>query len=197
LIVREDLTGKRFGRLLVLNQTEPKRYKTGNHSRWLCLCDCGNTPTIFGNSLRRADTKSCGCLKIETNQRNPGQSGLSDVYSNYKKNARIRNLEFSITKLEFSEISKKNCYYCGGQPSNTNIVHYDRPKQSQDHEKYIYNGLDRIDNNLGYILSNIVPCCKKCNFMKWNLNSDEFITHIRKISYHNEVKLYVPTNALK
>jgi len=60
---RIDLTGQRFGRLVVI-----KLFSTGSHgkhARWECLCDCGMKTTVRSNSLRLADTKSCGCLRAE------------------------------------------------------------------------------------------------------------------------------------
>ena len=57
-----DLTGNRFGRLLVLRRLEniPKVPK------WICLCDCGNETVVFGVSLRQGHTKSCGCLQKDS-----------------------------------------------------------------------------------------------------------------------------------
>ena len=53
-----DLTGKRFGRLVVLEMCEERA--KGGDVRWLCQCDCGNTTIAVGYSLKN-DTKSCGC----------------------------------------------------------------------------------------------------------------------------------------
>lgn len=58
---RKDLTGQRFGRLVVLGETE-KRDRDGNVI-WSCLCDCGNTAEVPGSSLTKGVKKSCGCLK--------------------------------------------------------------------------------------------------------------------------------------
>jgi hypothetical protein len=57
-----DLTGQRFGRLIVV-----KKIGTNKNKKivWLCQCDCGNTIQTLGESLRTGSTKSCGCLKIE------------------------------------------------------------------------------------------------------------------------------------
>ncbi len=59
-----DLTGKKFGRLLVIEkfnyEDKLKQY------RWLCLCDCGTYKNILGEDLREGKTKSCGCLARET-----------------------------------------------------------------------------------------------------------------------------------
>ena len=55
-----DLTGQKFGHLTVLHQVAPD--KTG-HTRWECICDCGNPNhlIVFGDNLRRNHTTSCGC----------------------------------------------------------------------------------------------------------------------------------------
>lgn len=57
-----DLTGKRFGRLIVL-----KRVANDNHGnlRWECICDCGNKKIIRGANLRGGLTSSCGCYNYE------------------------------------------------------------------------------------------------------------------------------------
>lgn len=56
-----DLTGRRFGRLVVVSRAENK----GQMSRWNCLCDCGNTTTVYSTNLRRGYTQSCGCYRHE------------------------------------------------------------------------------------------------------------------------------------
>lgn len=55
-----DLTGKRFGRLVVLKKDGTIKH---GYVQWLCQCDCGNMVVVGGNRLRRNDTKSCGCYK--------------------------------------------------------------------------------------------------------------------------------------
>lgn len=61
-----DLTGKKFGRLRVVNRADdyisPKGYVAVN---WLCKCDCGNTPIVRGCNLKSGLTKSCGCEKVD------------------------------------------------------------------------------------------------------------------------------------
>jgi hypothetical protein len=46
---------------------------------------------------------------------------------------------------------------------------------------YLYNGIDRVDNTLGYSKENCVSCCKICNYMKQVLTLEEFYSHIRRI----------------
>lgn len=56
-----NIKGKRFGRLIAIRPNG----KRGTRIAWLCKCDCGNTTTVDGGSLRNEDTKSCGCLSRE------------------------------------------------------------------------------------------------------------------------------------
>lgn len=56
------MSGRRFGRLLVLSRAESDR--RGN-AAWLCRCDCGKEKRILAQSLRKGATVSCGCYCIE------------------------------------------------------------------------------------------------------------------------------------
>lgn len=57
----QDLTGQRFGRLVVVKRLENNSH---NQARWLVKCDCGNTVSISASQLKNG-TKSCGCLRKE------------------------------------------------------------------------------------------------------------------------------------
>jgi hypothetical protein len=59
-----DLTGKVFGRLTVVNKSEKRG--TLNRIMWNCKCECGNYCVVNGSTLKVGDTKSCGCLFIES-----------------------------------------------------------------------------------------------------------------------------------
>jgi hypothetical protein len=62
---RIDLTGKRFGKLVVLSADKTTVDGT---LFWKCLCDCGKEKSINGGSLRYGKTHSCGCLEDENRQ---------------------------------------------------------------------------------------------------------------------------------
>lgn len=61
-----DLTGKRYGRLVVLNKAaphvQPNKLK---RTMWLCKCDCGSQYIAYGANLQSNHTQSCGCLQKE------------------------------------------------------------------------------------------------------------------------------------
>ena len=58
-----DLTGQRFGRLVVLSRGKNSAH---NAAQWICRCDCGNTVLVNSNNLRTNHTTSCGCKRAET-----------------------------------------------------------------------------------------------------------------------------------
>jgi hypothetical protein len=60
-----DLTGKRFGRLIVNKYIGKNKWGI---SLWLCKCDCGKEKIISSHNLKSGDIQSCGCFKIEINK---------------------------------------------------------------------------------------------------------------------------------
>jgi len=85
-----DLTGQRFGRLIVIKRVENK----GKHVRWLAKCDCGNFIITSGRSLRSTtpgrNTRSCGCLRVDIARKNSTKHGkthtrLYRIWSNMKR----------------------------------------------------------------------------------------------------------------
>lgn len=64
LVAPESLVGQKFGRLTIIEQAENRRTPKGVPViYWKCQCDCGNVVEVDGHSLRRGQTRSCGCLK--------------------------------------------------------------------------------------------------------------------------------------
>lgn len=70
----KDLTGMRFGRLVVLEKADNYRHYTAypngkfhlsSYPRWRCRCDCGKETIVMGGNLKTGQTQSCGCLQRE------------------------------------------------------------------------------------------------------------------------------------
>jgi hypothetical protein len=80
-----DLTGKRFGRLVVVG----RGLKHGNSWFWRCKCDCGSEARVAGAQLRRGRTQSCGCLMVavtvarSTKHGHANRSGLTKTYRSW------------------------------------------------------------------------------------------------------------------
>lgn len=62
-----DLTGRRFGKLVVLRKDNIER-NDHKGARWICKCDCGNEISVLAGRLKSGQTKSCGCLKQDNNK---------------------------------------------------------------------------------------------------------------------------------
>lgn len=188
----KDLSGLRFGRLEVLNSYTAINKNGKNDHYWLCKCDCGTIKGIRRNSLLNGCI-SCGCyrseyIKNKNKQRRhlPGEKPRKDLFDAYKRQAFSRNLNFDISEEEFNKLTKENCYYCNSTPSN---IRKNNKFIEDKQDVYIYNGIDRIDNNIGYKLSNCVSCCKKCNYGKLNMNKNEFLEWIKNVYNHSIVSL--------
>lgn len=96
-----------------------------------------------------------------------------DVYREYVKKSKEREINFELSLEGASKLFNQNCTYCNRPPSNLR-------KRDSGIEVY-YQGLDRVNNNLGYITSNVVPCCKYCNSFKSNRNLKEFEEHLDEL----------------
>lgn len=69
-VLKYDITGRRFGKLVVF---EYDGFESNSHSsRWICHCDCGNICSVLRCNLirKKKSTKSCGCTisKYANNQ---------------------------------------------------------------------------------------------------------------------------------
>lgn len=156
-----NLVGNRYGNLVVLEFKGRDSSKGSTY--WRCLCDCGKEKILTTNHLKSAGTVSCGCQ----GKLNKGEAMTNIVYGGYKRNAKAKNLKFSLTLDEFKYLTNQNCYYCGIIPST-------KRSNRRYNGDFIYNGIDRVDNTKGYMLNNCVPCCWTCNKMKSSLSADEF-----------------------
>lgn len=90
---------------------------------------------------------------------------MNSLIKNYKKNAKNRGVEFSLSNDCFRKITSSNCYYCNALPNN-------RIQKHKNTGYYIYNGIDRVDSNKGYVEGNVVSCCSNCNYLKGIFEGD-------------------------
>ena len=178
---RLELAGQKFGRLAAIKFSHVDKW---GDACWLCKCDCGNETTVTGSNLKRGRIKSCGCLqkelckKLIDRRRLPkGVAACKAVIRNHRRGAKERNLEQALTDEQMLAIHKKNCHYCGIPPSNTYLM-------PRGHGSYTYNGIDRINNDIGYTLDNAVPCCWDCNKFKKIRSYEGFIDKIKQIHSH-------------
>jgi len=140
-----DLTGKRFGRLTVIERA-PSR--TG-HTRWKCRCDCGNTTIAGASDLKRGGHLSCGCLKTEATKKRLTKHG--------KSNTRLFRIWYDMKRRCYSYQRKYFNHYGGrgitvcDEWKNNFLSFY---KWSMENGYKDNLSIDRIDNNGNYEPSN-------------------------------------------
>lgn len=137
-----NLLNQKFGKLII---------KSISHSTdriiYNCICDCGKPCKVSGSDLVRFHTISCGCNR----KKEYGYSSMIKLLTDYKRHAKIKNIDFELSENKFIFLTKSNCHYCGCEPTQI--------KNLQDRfGEYIYNGIDRVNQNEGYTVDNCVSC---------------------------------------
>jgi hypothetical protein len=131
--------------------------KTYSDMRVCIKCTTEYTP--FNTKHEKESTKCKTCYDKQTaveserererNYRSGSYNALNTYYNEYMRSAKKRNEKpFELSFDEFAELVNGPCEYCDHKVHNE------------------VNGIDRVDNEIGYILSNCVSCCKTCNRMK-------------------------------
>lgn len=177
----QDLTGKRFGSRTVLGRAENQLRRDGKNYYvcWECACDCGKTYVLRTQGLKCA-SQCRSCLGHSRKPRfGPRDAVLRELLSNYKSAARRRNLEWSLTPELFFSLAESRCHFCGESPA----LRANNRVGTRVHSKQFYavNGIDRLNNIIGYTELNSVPCCETCNRAKLMMSREEYISHCRKV----------------
>jgi len=176
---RDDLTGKTFGRLKVLGPP-----LEGYSTWWRCQCVCGKEHLVHRTNLLTGHTKSCGCLKRSmssiANMLPPGVAARNDVIREYRRRWKRKGSEkasCSLTDEQIISLLAGNCFYCGSPPCRTKVC---------VSGTFVYNGIDRLDNDSGYRTGNVVSCCTRCNFKKGTESFSAFVEWVIRTSKHLE-----------
>ncbi len=110
----QDMTGKKYGRLTVLERVP--NLPNSRVTRWKCICECGNMVEVNRNNLLHKKVKSCGCLASElTRERCKKYNTFIPVYIGYTTNT---NKPFIIDYEDINKIKK----YCWHETTNGYIA---------------------------------------------------------------------------
>lgn len=171
-----DEIGNRYGDLTVLEYAgSGKEFKNGHDggAAWLCICDCGNDHIALGTKLRMGISKSCGCR----NRLPSGEASLNQAISGMKTRAKARGKAWNLSPDQTRKLVDSSCEYCGVHPSN-------KVQGNTCNGAYVYSGIDRVDNDMGYEKENVVACCSDCNKAKGTKTVKEFMEYIKRIFGH-------------
>jgi hypothetical protein len=111
-------------------------------------------------------------LERRNNTERSKQVIISTVISQYKCHSKQRNYKFELTRDEVALLIFNDCSYCGSLPDQQ---YYDRTELK-------YNGMDRVNNRLGYITGNCVTCCGTCNRAKNNMHVTSFEAWLNQVA---------------
>jgi hypothetical protein len=161
----------------------------------ICKCICGKHTHVSMYHLLSGDTKSCRCQQTKIKENGLGTVSFKKAYGIYKINADKQGRDFSLTLEEFINLVTKNCHYCDSSPKDFNGYLSKNGSQKRRDKKYKdstillanikINGIDRKDNNLGYVLENCLPCCVVCNRAKKDMTFEEFTNWILQLVKYN------------
>ncbi len=107
----KDLSGKKFGKLLVLKRDEAAPV---GRSKWICQCDCGNTVSVYRNHLTTGNTVSCGCERIGMNSRDISGKRFGRLFVLERTENKSRNVYIYKCKCDCGKI----CYISGAHLRN-------------------------------------------------------------------------------
>lgn len=156
--------GTKMGRWTILETIESNNRRT----KFKLKCDCGTEAIRHYETIAYGKSLSCGCLhgELMSERQIKYDSAFNKVLNRYKGSAKLRNLKFELSKDEFIEFTQLDCYYCeSGHSLHEVTVGSD----------YKYNGIDRVNNDIGYIKTNCVTCCKSCNKLKRDVSANIII----------------------
>lgn len=142
----KDMTGQRFGRLVVIERNGSKH---GN-AAWLCECDCGTRKTISGNEMRNGGTVSCGCFHDEGKKPIHGQAGgkRTKLYNTWKN---IRQRCHNPRNSSYKNYGARGIFVCDEWLSSFEQFGLDMgDPPSESHT------IERVDNDGPYSAANCI-----------------------------------------
>lgn len=138
-----DLTGQRFGRLLVTQRAEPRKGYHG--AMWLCQCDCGQASIVNAQNLKSGNTTSCGCYGAErrvNSVKSHGQTGTR-LHRIWKA---MHTRCYNTNSPQFEYYGYRGIFICDAWKVNFKAF-YDWAMANGYRDDLT---IDRIDNDKGY-----------------------------------------------
>lgn len=172
---REDLSGKKFGRLTVIKL---HGRNASQKITWDCKCECGKMTVVIGAELKKGTTKSCGCYKTDK-AKSRAKHGLSNSRLRSKWRFMIQRCE-NPKSVSYKNYGGRGIKVCDEWHDLNTFAKWAFENGYQEvNNKHEYT-IDRIDVNGNYEPSNcrFVNMKKQCRNKRYN--------HL--ITYNSETK---------
>ena len=162
---RKYFPGQKIGRFIIQEYL--------GKSWYILKCFCGREFKDRTCHFKRR--KSCGCASISGRSKiiTREQVVLNQKFYRYRVKAEERGILFDLPRNVFEKLITGYCHYCGTAPLKT-----------VQHRGFSFklNGIDRKDNNVGYVVSNCVSCCYICNRAKSAMPYREFKMWLHQVA---------------
>ena len=161
----KDLTGKRFGKLLVKERAKSR----GKRTYWSCLCDCGVEKEVWGGTLAYGTSNSCGCARRESLKRIFTKHGATvngestpeyNMWQASRATAKRNGLPHNLALVDI--IIPKHCPVLGIE------LHVNKGRPRFDSPS-----LDKLVPALGYVKGNVCVMSYRANWLKQNSSLEE------------------------
>ena len=138
---------------------DKKYYRTSREKK--------RTEDEAGYLARNAASMSAWVSKNKDHLKKWRTNNVASRLGGIRQQASKKGFEWSLTDVEAETMMRSPCFYCGFRSNET------------------LNGIDRMDNDVGYVPENCVACCGTCNFMKTCLDAKTFVERCGHISFHH------------
>lgn len=152
---------------------DPAPIRRGTNTYRLYRCECGLEKVVNSHSIKSERSRMCRKCEGIARRQSDNYLAVSLVHLTYKTNAKKRGLEWALSGVDFLDLTQQYCHYCHVAPSNICV---------RKHATFVYSGIDRKDNQIGYVLTNCVACCKQCNMAKRDVDYITFMGWIRRLA---------------
>lgn len=95
---------------------------------------------------------------------------FNEIGRYYRRNATVRGLTWELPNEALEKIITNPCRYCN----------------TAGHLGFDFTGIDRVDNTVGYVADNCVPCCKRCNQARNDQTVGDFLAWINRVYQHTQ-----------
>jgi hypothetical protein len=156
---------------------DTKGYTTDNTCACCCMCNYMKGQLSYDdfiNTARNVLNNMLGYGGEKYKIQEITKKNWGTTYLGCKRSAKNRKKEFNLTKEQHTMLIYQNCYMCG---KNVN--------------GYFHHGIDRVNNDKGYVFDNCLSCCSVCNYLKKEYALHNVVKKLYKMIYILDKKKFM------